>query len=175
VVEDCDVKRLTVVLLVFSVFTPAVFAQTVESVEHAEHRLKIFSGWLQIVKDAERDYKEKNGRYGDLAALRNAHALRSLVFESGTRARSLVFEPRSSAGARAKAQANFVPKGTFFQVTVSQDGQHFNAVIGEECVSVSADDMGNGGSGCCHCGPEVYHYLPDLEGSPEGPIIAVAG
>ena len=70
-VEDCVVKRLTVALLVFNVFTPIVLAQTVESVEHAEHRLRIFSGWLEMVKGAERDYKNKNGRYGDLVALRN--------------------------------------------------------------------------------------------------------
>ena len=27
-------------------------------------------------------------------------------------------------------------------MTVSEDGQHFRAVIGEECVSVNADDTG---------------------------------
>ena len=166
-------KRLTVALLVFNVFTPIVLAQTVESVEHAEHRLRIFSGWLEMVKGAERDYKNKNGRYGDLAALRRAHLLRNLVFEPGSRASSLVFEWGSSAGTRAKAQANFVPKSTFFQVTVSEDGQHFKAVIGEKCVSVSADDVNGEGSGCCHCAP--LNLLPDLEDSPEGPIITVAG
>ena len=77
-------KRLTVSLLVFSVFTPSVFAQSVESVDLAEHRLRTFSGWLEMVKGAERDYKNKNGRYGDLVALRKAHLLRRLVFESGS-------------------------------------------------------------------------------------------
>jgi len=160
-VEDCVVKRLTVALLVFNVFTPIV-AQTVESVEHAEHRLRIFSGWLEMVKGAERDYKNKNGRYGDLVALRKAHLLRRLVFESG-----------SSVGARGKAQANFVRKSTLFQVTVSEDGQHFGAVIGEHCARVDADDMGQGGSWCCHC--ESPYLLPDFEDSPAGPIIAIAG
>jgi len=172
-VEDCVVKRLTVALLVFNVFTPIVLAQTVESVEHAEHRLRIFSGWLEMVKGAERDYKNKNGRYGDLAALRRAHLLRNLVFEPRSRASSLVFEWGSSAGARAKAQANFVPKSTLFQVTVSEDGQHFSAVIGEHCARVDADDMGQGGSWCCHC--ESPYLLPDFEDSPAGPIIAIAG
>ena len=107
----------------------------------------------EMVKVAERDYKNKNGRYGDLSALRKAHFLRNLVFEAG-----------SSADARAKAQANFVPKSTLFQVTVSEDGQHFRAVIGEKC-TVSADDRGDEGSECYHCGP--LHPLPDLKDSPE--------
>jgi len=82
------VKRLTVALLAISVFTPTVFAQCVErmSFEQAQHRLRIFSGWLEMVKDAEMDYKHKNGRYGDLAALRKAHVLRRLAFESGSSA-----------------------------------------------------------------------------------------
>ena len=148
-------KRLTVALLVFSVFAPTVFAQSVEF-EQADRR-RIFSGWLEIVKGAERDYKNKNGRYGDLAALRNAHLLDRLVFESG-----------SSAAARSKAQANFVPESTLFRVTVSTDGQHFRAVIGEKCVSVSADEMGRGLDWLC--GPSLSPR--DFEDSPEGPIFA---
>ena len=35
-----------------------------------------------MVKGAEKDYRNKNGRYGDLAALRKAHLLDRLVFES---------------------------------------------------------------------------------------------
>ncbi|HKU28702.1 MAG TPA: hypothetical protein VJQ54_24740, partial [Candidatus Sulfotelmatobacter sp.] len=126
-------KTLTVALLVFGLFTPTVFAQYGEYVESGEHpavRFRILSDWLEMVKSAEWDYKHKNGRYGDLAALRKAHLLRNLVFESD-----------SPAGARGKAEANFVPKSTLFQVTVSEDGQHFKAVIREHCVSVNADDM----------------------------------
>src|SRR6266568_4344813 len=74
---------------------------------------------------------------------------------------------------RGKAQANFVRKSTLFQVTVSEDGQHFSAVIGEHCARVDADDMGQGGSWCCHC--ESPYLLPDFEDSPAGPIIAIAG
>jgi hypothetical protein len=154
-------KRLTVALLVFSVFGRTVSAQSVESVEHAEHRLRVFSGWLEMVRGAERDYKNKNGRYGDLAALRKAHLLGSLVFESD-----------SAAGASGKAKANFVSKSTRFQVTVSEDRQHFSASIGEHCAGVDADDMGDSGSWCCHC--ESLYLLRDLEDSPEGPIISVA-
>ena len=56
-------------------------------------------------------------------------------------------------------------------MTVSEDGQHFRAVIGENCVSVDVDDMGERGT-------EVYRGRPrhrDLEDSPEGPVIAIAG
>jgi hypothetical protein len=138
------VNRLTVTLLVFSAFTPTVFGQTVEQKEttvfpsrveiisgterHYESVItptaeqtdlqRSWSGWLQAVEGAERDYKNKNGRYGDLTALRKAHLLRSLVFE-----------PRSPAGAIGKTKANFVPKSTLIEVTVSEDGQHFDAAI----------------------------------------------
>jgi len=117
-----------------------------------------------MVKGAERDYKNKNGRYGDLAALRKAHLLDRLVFESD-----------SSSDASGKADANFVRKRTMFQVTVSKDGQHFRAVIGAKCASVIvADDRGNerygGMSDIISCPPV---RLPLLDG-PEGPIISVA-
>ena len=101
----------------------------------------------EMVKVAERDYKNKNGRYGDLSALRKAHFLRNLVFEAG-----------SSADARAKAQANFVPKSTLIDVPVSPDGQSFDVMILEH-------------SGRCF-GPPMYQLMPDLNDSPEGPILA---
>ena len=149
-------KRLTVVLLLFSVFGPTVFAQ---SGVPSEDAWTVFSGWIEMVKGAERDYKNKNRRYGDLAALRKAHLLDRLVFESD-----------SLAGASGKADSNFVRKRTVFQVTVSKDGQHFRAVIGEWCArAIEADDMGNEQLISC---PPVR--LPLLDG-PEGPIISVAG
>lgn len=134
--------------------------QSVESVDHAEHRFRVFSGWLEMVRGAEKNYKEKHGRYGDLAALRKAHLLGSLVFESDSAGRS-----------RGKAKADFVPKSTRFQVTVSDYGGHFSALIGEDCAMVHVDDMGNGGSWCCHC--ESRYLLRDLKDSPEGPIVSV--
>lgn len=165
-------KRLTVTLLVFSAFTPTVFGQTVEQkgpttvfpgrveiIRGTERQYenvitptaeqtdlqRLCSGWLQKVEGAERDYKNKNGRYGDLAALRKAHLLRSLVFE-----------PRSSAGASGKAKVNFVPKSTLIRVTVSEDGQHFDALIVD---------------GAGHCYGPLDHPVPlHFEDSPEGPI-----
>ena len=177
-------KRLTIALLAISVFTPTVFAQCVQQkelkveiirgtdreyqnvstptvfVQSSEQtdRQRIFSGWLEMVKGAERDYKNKNGRYGDLAALRKTRLLHSLVFESG-----------SSAAPNGRSQATFVPKSTLFQVTVSSNGQHFRAVVGDKCVTVDADDT------------QVYllEVLPgrairDFQDGPEGPIVSVA-
>lgn len=137
-------KRLALTLLVFSAFTPTAFGQAVAQKEpaifparveiirgterHYENVIipaaeqtdlqKLWSAWLQKVEDAERDYKNKHGRYGDLPALRKAHLLRSLVFE-----------PCWSAGASGKARLNFIPKSTLIQVTVSEDGQRFDAVM----------------------------------------------
>jgi hypothetical protein len=155
-------KTVTVALLVFSVFAPTVFAQCVEpmSLEQNQHRIRVYSTWLEVLKSAESVYKEKNGLYGNLAALRKAHLLRSLVFESG-----------SSASARGKAQGNFVPKGTLFQVTVWADGQHFRAAIGDKCVSVVSYDPGRKGSSPPRYGLEI---LRDIQDGPDGPIISVA-
>jgi hypothetical protein len=152
-------KSLTLVLLIFSVFAPTVFAQ-----DQSEDPWKAFSRWIEMVKAAERDYKNKNGRYGDVAALRKAHLLDRLVFESD-----------SSSGATGKADANFVRRRTVFQVTVSNDGQHFRAVIGNWCASgIEVDDRGygfyEGMIDKISCPPV---RLPLLDG-PEGPIISVA-
>jgi hypothetical protein len=136
------VKRLVLTLLVFSACTPTVFGQAVEQKEptvfptrveiirgtertyqiipspEETDLQKLWSGWLRKVEGAEEDYKNKNGRYGNLADLRKAHLLRSLVFE-----------PCSQASTNPKAKANLVPKTTLIQVTVSADGQHFDSAI----------------------------------------------
>lgn len=137
-------KTLVVTLLVFSAFTIPVFCQTgeqkgptvfpirVEIIRGTERTYqnviipateqtdlqKLWSGWLRKVEVAERDYKNKNGRYGELAALQKAHLLPSLVFESC-----------SSMRASGEPQANFVPKSTLIQVTLSEDRQNFEAAI----------------------------------------------
>jgi hypothetical protein len=142
--RELVVKRLVLTLVVFSAFTPTISGQTVEQTEPtvfpgrveiirgtertyqniiipgAEETdlQKLWSGWLRKVEGAEKDYKNKNGRFGSLADLRKAHLLRNLVFE-----------PCSSAGTNGKAKANFVPKTTVIQVTVSEDGQHFDSVV----------------------------------------------
>ncbi|HKR86031.1 MAG TPA: hypothetical protein VJS37_17860 [Terriglobales bacterium] len=168
-------KRLIFNLLAFSAFTPTLLGQTleqkepivfpvrVEIIRGTERQYenvaipageqtdlqKIWSGWLQKVEVAERDYKNKNGRYGDLAALRKAHLLRSLVFE-----------PCSSAGAGSKARISFIPKSTLIQVTVSEDGQDFDAVI------VDA-------TGRCYRPPDHPVPPPTIfwDSPPQGPIL----
>jgi hypothetical protein len=167
------VKRLVFTLLVFSAFTPSVFGQTVVQKEPTVFPIrveiirgtkrqnvifpageqtalqKLWSGWLLKVEGAERDYKNKNGRYGDLSALRKARLLRSLVFE-----------PCSSPGASGRARVNFIPKSTLIQVTVSEDGQHFSAVIVD---------------GAGHCDRPPDHPVPQplifWDSPPEGSIL----
>jgi hypothetical protein len=181
--RSCVVTRLTVALLAISVFTPTVFAQCVQQRElnveiirgtereyqnvsslaqsgEQKDRFRVFSAWLEMVKGAERDYKNKNGRYGNLVTLRKAHLLCSLVFESD-----------SSAALKGKSQDNFVPKETLFQVTVSGDGQHFSAVIGDNCASVISYDQAVN----AHRLPAIFlEILRDIPDSPDGPIISVA-
>jgi len=153
-------KRLIVTLLAFGAFTLTVFGQAgepreltvfpnrVEIIRGTERTYenvtvpgaertdleRLWSGWLRKVEGAERDYKNKNGRYGDLAALRKAHLLRSLVFE-----------PCSSTGVSGEPRANFVPQSTLIQVTLFEEGQNFDAVIID-------------GAGHCYRPPE--HLVP---------------
>jgi len=122
---------------------PSTVAPFVEQKE----RDRVFSSWHEIIRGAERHYKNKHGRYGNLAALRKAHLLRDLVFESC-----------SSAGG-GQAQVNFVPKNTLIDVQLSADRQDFNVMIVEHTER-------------CF-GPPMFNLLPDLEDSPEGLIFAV--
>src|SRR5215469_8439701 len=89
-----------------------VFAQSpclvkFKSPDEQKEQSTIIFGWLDKVQGAEHAYKKKNGRYRDLAALRKANLLRSMVFES-----------RSSPGISGKATANFVLKNMFIQVAL---------------------------------------------------------
>jgi len=150
-------KLLIVALLLFSLSATAVFAQ-----DQLDDPWKAFSRWIQMVKDAEQTYKNRNGHYGDLATLRKAHLLDELVFEAGP-----------SSPAKGKTNANFVRKQTVFKVTVSNNGEHFRAVIGNWCAStIVADDRGyeRYGKELNNCPPV---RLP-LQDGPEGPIISVA-
>ena len=154
-------KWLTVAVLILGTFGATVFAQPAPMEQATRDRLRVLSGWLRLIRPAENKYKSKYGRYGDLADLRKDHLLDALIFESD-----------SSAGTHREAEANFVPKSTFFQVTVSGDGQHFRATISEGCVSVETNDMGMVGSGFCL----PFRGFPrDLKDGPEGPIIALPG
>lgn len=150
-------KLLTLALLLFNVSAPAMFAQ-----DQLDNPWRTFSSWIQVVKGAEQSYKNRNGHYGDLAALRKAHLLDKLIFESD-----------SSSGVRRKTDAYFVRKQTVFEVTVSNNGQHFRAVIGNWCAStIIADDRGYEQyvSELNNCPPV---RLPQQDG-PDGPIISIA-
>lgn len=158
-------KTLTVTLLVLGVFASAVFAQSKPQVAVSEpqavkERSRVLAGWVRIVRGAESQYKSKHGRYGDLAALREAHLLDALTFES-------------EKPAETTSDANLVPQSTHFEVTTSGDGEHFSALIWESLnewsVSVHADETG-GGDGLGHT-----QEIPLPEDSPQGPILSLAG
>lgn len=163
-------KRLTVAILVFNLFTPGVFAQTVICTEgttqrqctnsapgwlrtvsaQTPQRQRILSGWQRKVERAERHYKNKHGRYGDLAALRNAHLLRGLTFE-----------PCPSADRSGKEKTNFIPQSTVFRVAATPDGQLFHLMIVD---------------GAGHCDwdrPSLFEHR-DFDDSPQGPVISLA-
>ena len=154
-------KRPTVVLLSLALCTPAVFAQSVE--QDQKDLRKVLSDWVGIVKTAEWNYKSKHGRYGDLAHLRKAHLLDGLVFESD-----------SSRVTQGESRTNFVRKDMVFRVTVSENSQHFKAVLGgvlgEECWTLYANDTREIMSSRCR--PSREFPLPS--DGPEGPIITVA-
>ena len=154
-------KWLTVAVLMLGTFVATVFAQPAPMEEATRDRLRALSGWLRLIRPAENKYKSKYGRYGDLADLRKAHLLDALIFESD-----------SSAGTNREAETNFVAKSTIFQVTVSDNGQHFRATIREGCVSVETNDTGVSGSEFCL---PSRGFPRDLKDGPEGPIIALPG
>jgi hypothetical protein len=124
-------KTLTVTLLVLGVFASAVLAHS--EPQAVKERRRVLAAWVSIVRGAESRYKTKHGRYGDLAALREAHLLDALTFES-------------EKPAETTSDANLVPRRTHFEVTTSADGEHFRVSIWESLdewsVSVHADEMG---------------------------------
>lgn len=109
-------KCLTVALLISSVLAPTAVAQ--------DQSWQLFPHWFEMVKRAERAYKKKKGRYGDLAALRKAHLL-----------------PTSE-----KAP----PKGMVFEVTTSEAGRHFLASITDMSLTLIAGDQGGERSSPVH-------------------------
>jgi hypothetical protein len=155
--SGCAVKRLIVALLIVGTLASTVFAQTAEQIIKDRH--KVFVGWLGIVKSAEAKYESKHGVYGNLTALRHAHLLDALVFES-------------SAPSQSPPDSALIPASTDFQVTVSSDGQHYKVAIHERLV-----DVGNISLLADEVGTEwiVSHppRLP-LEDGPQGPMPSVA-
>lgn len=111
---------------------------------HAQHRVRVFSGWAEMVRGAERNYKDKHGHYGDLAALRKADLLSRLAFQSCSSVRA------------SEAKTNFVPKSTLIDVLQTPNAQSFAVMITEH-------------SGRCF-GPPMYQLMPDLKDSSEGLI-----
>jgi hypothetical protein len=95
-------KRLTVALLIVGIFASIARAQSAEQV--MKDRRKVLFGWIGTIRAAESAYKSKHGVYGNLNALRDAHLLDSLVFESD--------KPTETGPV-----LNFVPTSTRFEVT----------------------------------------------------------
>ena len=146
-------KTLTVALLILGVFTSAVFAQSAE--QRMKERRKVLVGWLFTVKAAESKYKAERGVYWDLAALRGAHLLDSLVFESDLPVNAV------------PEDTNVVSQPTYFRVTASRDGKHYKVSISEEIteelsISVYADEISAGGvsTGRIHRRPETWGATP---------------
>jgi len=151
------VKRLTVAFLILGIFASTVFAQSTERAIRDRHR--VFVGWLGIVKTAESRYRNKHGVYGNLAALRGSHLLDVLVFGSNPSPESL-------------PDSNLIPTSTGFQVTVSNDGQHYKVAIHERLV-----DVGNISLFAGEASTEWIVGRPPqapLEDGPEGSLPSVA-
>jgi hypothetical protein len=116
-------------------------------------RKRVLWGWLVTVRTAESKYKVDNGVYGDLAALRRAHLLDSLVFESD--------KPTESV-----PDTNFVPESTHFQVTATSDGKHYQVSISEEptailSIGVCGNEISAGSSwGRVHVPPDPWDATP---------------
>jgi len=127
------VKSLTAAVLILGIFASTALAQSAEQV--MKNRRKVLGGWRGTVRAAEAKYKSKNGRYGDLTALRQAHMLDALVSESD--------EPTETGPG-----TNLVAKSTHFELTASADGEHYKVLIYESwdewSVSVSADEASSG-------------------------------
>jgi hypothetical protein len=146
------VRRLTVALLILAAST--ALAQSAEQV--AKDRRRVLADWLGIVRAAESKYKSKYAVYGDLAALRDAHLLDTLVFESD--------KPTKTG-----PDTNLVPTSTHFEVTASKDGKHYKISIWEiledRGIGVFGDEMITGESS--------GRRLPPPEDGPEGPLLSL--
>jgi hypothetical protein len=131
-------------------------AQSAEQVMKERHR--VLAGWLGTVRAAETKYKSKYGVYGDLTALRDAHVLDTLIFESD--------KPTTTG-----PDTSLIPKSTHFEVTAPSDGEHYKVsiceVLEESGICVHADEMGTGFS--VGGRPQVQ---PPKDG-PEGPLLSL--
>ena len=150
-------RRLTAVLLILGAFAPTALAQYAEQVTKGRH--KVLASWLRIVRAAETEYKSKHGRYGGLTALRDAHMLDTLNFESE---KLTATEPVTS----------LVPQSTRFEVTAPGEGRPYKVsiceVLEESSICVFGDEMGAGYS-------RGRQPLPPPEDGPEGPLLSLPG
>lgn len=148
-------------LLILGALAATALAQSAEQV-HERHR--IIAGWLGVVRAAESKYRSKYRVYGDLQALRNAHLLNDLVFESDNHK-------------KARSPENFIPKGTRFEVTASDDGKHYKFFVRELSIGggieMFASEQSSGFSFGGR-GRVTVHEAPvkDIEDGPEGPLLA---
>jgi hypothetical protein len=149
-------KRLTGALLILGLFASTALAQSAEQV--MRDRRRVLAGWLGTVRAAESTYKSKYGVYGDLTALRDAHLLNALIFESD----NLATGPN----------ANLVLKSTHFEVTASSDGEHYKVsileVFEEWSIGVFADEISTGQS-------RAGLPPPPPEYDPRGPLLSLPG
>ena len=148
--------RLARTLFILGALAAAALAQS-DQVSIERHR--IAAGWLGVVRGAESKYRSKYGVYGDLRALRDAHLLNDLIFESEN--------PK-----KARPGTNFIPKGTGFEVTASPDGRHYKIAISPSWVDFSIAVFGDENS-AGFSQVRVTPRLPqDIEDGPEGPLLS---
>lgn len=145
-------RDLACALLILGTLGAGALAQSAEQV-HERH--KIIAGWLGVIRGAESKYRSEYGVYGDLKALRDAHFLNDLVFESEN--------PR-----KARPGTNFIPKNTRFEVTASQDGRRYKISISDSGINVFGDEHITGFSQ----GGRVQLRYKDIEDDPEGPLLS---
>jgi hypothetical protein len=151
------VKRLTSAVLILGIFASTALAQSEQAMRD---RHRVLAGWLGTVRAAETKYKSKYGVYGDLAALRDAHLLNALIFESD--------KPTETG-----PDTNLVPKSTHFEVTAPSKGEHYKVsiceVLEESSICVHADEMSTGFSK----GRRQPLQIPPSEDGPDGPLLSL--
>ena len=150
-------KGLTSAVLMLGIYASIALAQSEQAMTD---RHRILSSWLGTIRAAETKYKSKYGVYGDLAALRDAHLLDALTFESD--------KPTETG-----PDTNLVPKSIHFEVTAPKNGEHYRVSICEDLeewsICVHADEMSTGSSK----GRRQPLQIPLPEDSPEGPLLSL--
>ena len=149
-------KGLTSAVLILGIIAPTALAQSPQ-VLMGRHR--ILASWVAIVRGAETKYKIRHGSFGDLAALRDAHLLDALAFDSD--------KPTDTA-----SNTNLVPKSTHFEVSASSDGEHYKVSICEVLEESTICDHGDEiSTGFSHA--RRPHEVPPPEDGPEGPLLSL--